>query len=247
MIFFLITQLSLADSLYENGYYGLARIEYERVFFFYPELGREWQSRFQYARAMIKENEADGVQAFESLIDDFPEHKTEARITLAEYYLEKKRYYLAGNILRFTDKTRLKGFGYLFDGQPLEALRMFRTSGDTQLVREINEYLRVPGKSMRTAMALSMVLPGAGEFYAGNSRQAVIDFLVNLGSGLLLYNALHRKMYVDAGLIFVFLVQRFYPASVYHAGKSAKEWNEARQRQWLENIKKDYFKMVKVR
>ncbi len=240
MILFIFVQLALADSLFNNGFYHLARIEYERAIYFYPELGREWQTRLNLANATIEVDELKGVDAFDKLINDFPEYADEARMNLARHYLKTDRYYIASSILAQARDKRTLGFSYLFDGDPRRAMECFARSGDEQLVREIKAYLRTPEKSARTAALLSSIIPGSGELYAGNPKQAVIDFLVNLGSCLLLYNALHQEKFVDAGLIFTFLFQRFYSGSIYQATKSARNWNEDRCKRWLERIKKLY-------
>jgi hypothetical protein len=237
----IVCQLSLADSLYAQRYYELAAVEYEREFFFYPELLNDQVKRLNYAVSLLKSNELKGIAEFNTVIDEFPDSDPKLKITMAKYYIQMENYYQAIQLLSETEEKRLLGFTYLLDNRLSTARNFFIEHGDDELARDIDAYINRPKKSIRTAALLSFMCPGAGEVYASNVKGGVRSFLLNLGSGVLLYNAIRKKKYVDAILIFNFLFQRFYLGSVFNAQKSALEWNKQNKEKWFNELENKYF------
>jgi hypothetical protein len=241
IVLLLFSQFSLADSLYTHGYYDLAHIEYRRVFFFYPELKNTPDARFNCAMSLLNSGDTRGIEELQLVKNDFPGCVQEINNNLAHYYIESGNYYQAGTLLAHTEEKGLLGFVYLLNGQYNDAHALFLENGNQSLVQEIVLYMRKPKKSRETATLLSFICPGAGEIYAGNIKLGIMDFLLNLGSGYLVYNALKQKKYVDATLAFTFLFQRFYFGSIYNAQKSVIERNELERQKWLEHIENTYY------
>jgi hypothetical protein len=237
----LCSQLTLADSLYARGYYEEARLEYLRVFVFYPQLRQNVEARLHYAVSILKKDASKGISELNKLVNEFPQLPINMRREIAEQYINTKRYYLAISLLRDTEERDLLGLVYLLDGQFSNARATFLEDGNIEIADLIDEYLQSPKRSERTAVLLSLFLPGAGEVYAGNSVLGLRDFLMNLGSGYLFYNVLRQQKYVDATLVFLFLLNRFYLGSIHNAQKSAIEHNEKRRREWLERIVHKHF------
>lgn len=237
----LFSQFSLADSLYENGYYELAHIEYERIFFSNPKLKMNPDKRLNNTDALLQFNNAQGIEALQLMKPDFPELEPELNIKMARGFIKRGDYYQARALLKQTEEKKLLGLTYLLDDHPLLAHDVFLNSGDHEIAQEIQLYIRKPKKSPETAVLLSIICPGAGEIYAGNTRLGIMDFLLNLGSGYLMYNALRQKKYVDATLVFTFLFQRFYRGSIYNAQRSALAENEKQRQTWLEHIYYKHF------
>lgn len=242
--FFAFSQLSLADSLYINGYYDLAQIEYKREFFFYPDLKTDCHKRLKFAISLMKNDESKGIKEFNDIINDFPDVEPEIKIKMAKCYLNLGGYYQASELLFQTDEKKLLGLTYLLDDKFFSARELFITTGDYEIANEINTYINQPKKSIRTATLLSFVCPGTGEIYAGNIKLGIKDFLLNLGSGYLLYNAIKQKKYVDALLVFNLLFHRFYLGSIYNAQKSVEQWNEKHKQRWLNEIRNKYFEDI---
>jgi hypothetical protein len=241
IILALCSQFMLADSLYARGYYEEARIEYSRVFYSYPQLRENIEARMRYAISLLKKNQGSGITEIMKLVNEFPELPDGIRREIAEQYIDAGIYYLAIDILRDTGEKDLLGMAYLLDGQYARARAIFHEEGNAEIVALIDDYLQNPEKSEKTAVLLSVFLPGAGEAYAGNPFQGIRDFLMNLGSGYLLYNALRQQKYVDATLVFVFLLNRFYLGSIYNAQKSVIEHNKKRRREWLDAIQQTHY------
>jgi len=246
LIFFLISQSNLAESLYSNSYYGLTTIEYKRLFYFYPQLYTDKNLRLHYATSLLKCNSIKGIAEFQKIAEDFPDIGPRTKLTMAKYYIRVEYYSEAANILSETDEKKLLGYVYLLNNNLYDARNNFDLIGEYGLVGEINNYLKKPKKSITTATLLSFVCPGAGEIYAGNIKSGVIDFLLNFGTGFLFYNAVKEKRYIDAGLIFGFLFNRFYIGSMRNAQKFAYEWNEENRKEWLENLKNKYLREVAI-
>lgn len=241
IILMLCSQLTLADSLYARGYYEEARLEYLRVFVFYPQLRQNVEARLHYAVSILKKDGSKGISELDKLVNEFPQLPINMRREVAEQYINTRRYYLAISLLRDTEERDLLGLAYLLDGQFSNARATFLEEGNIEIADLIDAYLQSPEKTERTAVLLSLFLPGAGEVYAGNSVLGLRDFLMNLGSGYLFYNALRQQKYVDATLVFLFLVNRFYLGSIHNAQKSAIEHNEKRRREWLERVVDTHF------
>lgn len=236
----LFSQFSLADSLYAHGCYDAARIEYLRCFFFYPELKQELNPRLNYAISLFATDKIRGIEELYGVVNDFPEIPDSVRAEIAMKYVEAGRYYLAINLLEDEEENDLLGILYLRDNQFINARNVFLRNGKYEMATKIEDYLQQPIKSEKTALLLSLFLPGSGQIYAGNIRQGIMDFLVNLGSGYLFYNALKQQKYVDASLIFFFLLNRFYLGSLSNAQKSAIEHNEKMRTEWLNAFLKTY-------
>jgi len=237
----LISQLQLADSLYAHGYFEEARVEYLRVFFYYPEFNKNAEVRLRYAISLLNHNQSEGIAELHTLINEFPVLPRSVRVEIAKRFIQSGRFYLAINMLEDTDERKLLGLAYLLDGQFSNALATFIENGDHEIASIIEKHMQHPEKSENTAALLSLFMPGSGEVYADNPGLGARDFLLNLGSGYLIYNALKQHKYVDAMLVFVFLLNRFYLGSIHNAQKSALEYNEEKRREWLAHVIDTYF------
>ena len=234
-------QFFLADSLYAHGYFEPAYIEYQRLFFFYPTLKNNQNQRLHSAHALFVYDTLRGVRELHNIINDFPDLEPGINITMAKYLINSGYYYEATELLSKSNDKELLGLAYLLDDRFTNARNLFIENGAYELANEINKYMKRPKKNPEVATLLSFICPGTGEIYAGNTKIGILDFILNFGSGYLLYNALRQKKYVDAGLVFGLLLNRFYMGSIYNARKSALEKNEHDRSIWLKNIKNRYF------
>jgi hypothetical protein len=241
ILLLLCAQLALADSLYAHGYYDAARVEYLRCFFFYPQMEHEMQPRLRYAISVLDDDETNGVALLNGIVNDFPDLPDKVKNEIAIKYMETGRYYLAVDLLEGGKEKNLLGLAFLLDGQFLNARSTFLRGGNYELAAKIDEFLKHPTKSEKTALLLSLFLPGSGQVYAGDLHRGIMDFLVNAGSGYLFYNALRQHKYVDASLIFFFLVNRFYLGSLNNALKSAFQYNEKQRKAWLDAFLQAHF------
>jgi len=237
----ILAQWSLADSLYAHRYYELAQIEYQREFFVNPHLKKDQHKRLRFAIALMANNTSRGLEEFTTMVDEFPDLKPEIKIEMAKQYVFVGNYYQARELLLETDGKRLLGLTYILEDELSKAQHVFTSIGYHEIALDIDAYRNQPKKSIKTAALLSLICPGAGEMYAGNITLGIKDFLLNAGSGYLLYNAFKQKKYVDAILIFNFLLQRFYLGSLYNAQISAFQANERDRHLWFNKIQNKYF------
>ena len=95
---------------------------------------------------------------------------------------------------------------------------------------------RLPGAGC-VAGTLSAVLPGAGQLYAGRTKDGIIAFIVN---GLFIAGAIeayHRENYVACGVLALFEVG-WYSGNVYSAVNSAHRFNDERRSRRMLELKK---------
>jgi len=240
-VIFFFAQFSLADSLYLHQYYDVAQIEYKREFFFNPELRKNPNKRIKFALSVINDDRNKGLKELQSIIDDFPNLEPDLKVRIAKCHLQLGNYYRARELLTHTDEKNLLGFSYILDGKYISARDFFISIGNDEIADEISTYMNQPKKSMGTATLLSIVCPGAGEIYAGNIACGIRDFLLNFGTGYLIYTTIKQEKYVDAVLVFNFLFHRFYLGSLQNAQKSVDQANKRAQQKWLQEIKRQYF------
>lgn len=239
MILIFLSQFVLAESLFAKRYYDLVSIEYQRLFFFDSSAYNNCQLRLNYTIAVLNQDFFKGYEEVEKLFRDFPEIDTESKTILGRECYNLGNYDIALNILKLTPEKRLLGLSYLFSGQYSNALKEFQIL-DEALAQEIKDFINRPKKSVTRAMLFSALLPGTGEIYAGNVRQGIQDFLLTALSGFILYNSIKNKKYVDAGIIFSFVFNRFYFGSISNAGRIAQVTNDKLETQWLDYIKNKY-------
>jgi len=241
MILFIFAQFALADSLYAHNHFDVAYVEYERTFFFHPELESNPQKRVKYAISLFHHDQYRGIREFHNILQNKPDLAPELKIDIACCYLDSGYAHEASGLFIQTGEKRLLGYTFLFDNRLYSARDVFGSSGDSVIVDEINTHLEMPKKSLRTAALLSIICPGAGEIYGGNTKLGIQDFLLNLGSGYLIYNAVKQKKYIDATLVFSLLFNRFYLGSIQNAQESAAKTNEKSRQIWLSQMKNRYF------
>jgi len=197
--------------------------------------------RVQYAISLFHSDQYRGIKEFHKILQKKPDLIPELKIDIARCYLDSGYFHEASGLFIQTNEKRLLGYTFLIDNRLYSARDVFGLVKDSVIVEEINTYLETPKKSLRKAALLSLICPGAGEIYGGNSKLGLQDFLLNLGSGYLLYNAMKQKKYIDAVLIFSLLFNRFYIGSIHNAQEAAKQTNEKSREIWLEQMKKQYF------
>ncbi len=244
MVFFLLSQCFLAESLYFNNDYDLALVEYKRLFFSDSIFRSNFNLRLHYTIASLKFDFLKGYEEIEKLLGDFPGNEAVARIKLGRELFKIGNYKIVIDILSpiqnpDPETKRLLGFAYLFNYQYHHARRVFLDI-DSTLVLDIEKFIKKPEKSITRAMFLSAVLPGSGEIYSGDIKRGIQGFLLTFLSGFLMYKSIKDKEYVDAGIVFSFAFNRFYLGSISNAQMIAQRQNEESKKKWLDYIKEKY-------
>jgi hypothetical protein len=224
---------SLADSLFNSGFYELARIEYKREFYFRPEFMDRRDKRLNYALSLCYSDQDISYFELQHFHNDFEPLNIQEKKALANSYMYIGDHYTAKELLKSSDEYRLLAYTYILDHEWQKARELLCQKKEFLLTDVIDRYLGQKPRRAGTAMFFSAFCPGAGEIYAGDINTGVKAFLVNAGSGLLLYNAIARKKYIDAALIFNFLFQRFYFGSIFNAKRLVLEYNDRLENEYI--------------
>ncbi len=246
--------LNLADRLLEQGHYDEAITEYKRFIFFNPEdervgyalyrmglahrAGREWQEAIDALKASVRVTQ-------DAKVTD------ERRIILATTLIASGNYNLARlELLRVSEFSRdssprlramyFDGIAslYMFDWDAAEKsfggfYSEYAGGRIVNRAEEVNSVLykaRASYKSAGLAKFLSTILPGSGQMYAGDWRDALNSLALNGLTIGLLANAIYRKDYTDAALISS-ISMRYYMGNRYRAEVDVRKYNESMDRQ----------------
>lgn len=82
----------------------------------------------------------------------------------------------------------------------------------------------------------SSILPGTGQWYAGEFKMGAGAFMLNALGGYLTGKALLEERPVDAGLIFALLWYRYYKGNIQAAEKAVSDYNKAVFEQFREKV-----------
>lgn len=233
--------LSLADSFAEHGYYYEAVTEYKRHLFLqgdtvdgdvYSRLGLSYFYTGEWGKAKVNYQKAMLMTDDDSLRDDYQMQLSACMMgqeenKSAEIELLKIQAFSAfpsmrcrASLLLAVCRVKLgkwdeakRDLGvYLDDSSSIDSL--------------FNGIRKTMYRSPEKARLLSIILPGAGQMYAGDYINSLNAFGLN---GLLLYLMLHslvNREYQDALISFLPLVQRYYKGNYYNAEQICKRRNE---------------------
>jgi hypothetical protein len=249
--------ISIGDMLFEEKRFDESITEYKRFIFFNPESNRKDLAYFKMGlayRSMGNWHHAlDAIgtsikMTYDSKIAD------ERKLLLAKTMIISKDYNLAKlelfNLINSTQSNPIRQKALYFNGVASIYTydwdmankyfdKFYSVSNNENRSRDLNKLLLETNKTYKSpllAQILSAIMPGAGQFYAENWRNGLNAFLLNgLFIGLTA-NAIYKKNYDDASLIFLLLTSRYYMGNIYHAGRDAEKYNENLDRQTAEKV-----------
>lgn len=237
-----------ADLFLEAGFYEEAITEYKRYLYFNPSTELASDAYYKIAHAYKNQNRWDDVvialrQAIHTSAND--SIKQEREIALAATYIAAKRYSLGEilllKILTYTEHPYLKQKALLLHGvaclysSKWEAAQSsfdayFQEQPEPTLQADIDTLLHEARnfsyKSPDDARGLSTLIPGLGQFYVGDYKNALNAFLLNGGLAAWMIYKLWHGYLGDAYVIYYFLFRRYYYGNRYHAQRLAQEYNE---------------------
>ena len=91
-------------------------------------------------------------------------------------------------------------------------------------------------KSPGTALLLSTIVPGTGQIYAGDPRDALNAFALNAGLATLIFTAMKHEYYLEAALLFVYPFRRYYLGNRDNARIAAERSNRVVDQRFRERI-----------
>ncbi|MBT6150145.1 MAG: hypothetical protein HOH74_32185 [Gemmatimonadetes bacterium] len=247
--------LDLADHLYGRGQYDAATTEYKRFVFFHPEDGNTAHAYYRMALALRQDHLwPEAIAGFQAAIERLAHQplRNEMRLDLAVTLIAAAEYESAlhelSEIGRTTTDARLLQRAQYFQGvaqlyrynwfAARQALAqhygMAQTKAEIKQGRRIETLLRqgekLSLKSERKARLYATFVPGLGQVYGGAWKSGINALMVNGLTTFAVLHSLSAGAYVDAGLLFGLVFNRYYFGNRYHAALIARQHNERQAR-----------------
>jgi len=254
------TQLLYADTLFDEGDFDAAILEFKRYLFYHPQ-----SDVLDYARYRIGQSHyynrrpADAQKSLERLLKDYQlsPFRFHARFMLGKTFMDSKNFARARNEFRLitasNEDKKLSAqaqytlaWSYLFERDWYSAIAEFRQVAQFQPDRPLSqkaEHLadttlastRLPRKSPTLARWMSIFLPGSGQIYAGKTTNGLISTVLNASLIYLIVDSIRDKRYVDTVGIYV-IGGRFYWGNIHNAVQGALEYNRSLEDRLLEKL-----------
>ena len=148
---------------------------------------------------------------------------------LPEPWMARKRLYLGAAHFGIRE----------FDLARADLLPLFAAEdvkGRAEFERLMRQAERVSRKSPKTARVLSMILPGAGQFYAGDIKNGINSLLLNALLGYWFVNTGLAYTFVDAAATVTPWLFRYYGGGIRRAGEIVEKKKEERLRKVFSKV-----------
>jgi tetratricopeptide (TPR) repeat protein len=254
------SQVALADFYYEQGFYDEAITEYLRFIYFNPEfpyVAKIYEKMaLCYAELEDWEKAEHAIHKAVSLANG-SDQKYTITFTFIEILIAKKSYSRAEKELlemytmAVQDRYRMRSifllavvyiYSYRWEladmclREYFESSCTYSESVQNQIYDLLTAARELPYKSKEAAVALSVLLPGAGQAYSGKVMQGLNALVVNGAAGTLLAYTILDGYYIDAVVVFLFVFYRFYSGNIYYAEQYALQYNELLNRNIAQQI-----------
>lgn len=133
-----------------------------------------------------------------------------------------------------------RGWNYLFHNDWEKAAEVFGKIDSAATLKNICEEVQKKKYSVSFAKGLSVVFPGAGQFYTGNYVSGIISLGWNVLLGYLTVQAFSAERVFDGMVVGSMLWLRFYNGNLSNAEKFAVEKNELIKNETLDYLQKNY-------
>lgn len=133
-----------------------------------------------------------------------------------------------------------RGWNYLFHDDWEKASEIFGKIDSAAVLKNICEEVQKKKYSVSFAKGLSVVLPGAGQFYTGEYVSGFLSLGWNVLLGYLTVQAFSADRVFDGMVVGTLLWLRFYNGNLSNAEKFAVEKNELIKNETLNYLQKNY-------
>lgn len=251
-------QFQFAETLLENRQYRRAAEEYQRFAFFFPHDSRQRTAIFKAGQALLMAKDpAAALDRFKQIASrQMPDSiAVESYFMIVECHLQMNNITHAvlelNNLIAMSTDIQVRDrsyyrLGWLYIDQTdwASARRSFArisTSGRSRyriddLERELNQADQLPDRNPALAGTLSLI-PGAGQLYCNRYEDALIAFALNVGLFWAAYDAFDQEQYALGGLL-SFVGLGFYAGNIYSAVGDAHKFNQNRNKQFGESLKR---------
>ena len=233
--------LSLAEHYTKLNNYDAAITEYKRFLFFQPDDDKV--PGIYHRIGILHRNLGLLPEAINSIRQSVirtsdKEQKSEYQIDLAVTLIANMDYDLARLELikvlirnpseaLYKRALLLQGVTYVYQFRWEEAQDSFKKFTEDEKLDELLQTTdNLPYKSKLVAKILSGIIPGSGQFYAGNWKSGLNALALNSALGYVTIDSILDKYYVDAIMWTYFIFQRYYQGNLYRAGRAVDEYND---------------------
>ncbi len=243
--------IDIAGQLTNIGQFEQAISIYRRALYFdnnlapqiYQNLAECYIKNNNYQQARYYFNLAANIAATDSIAKELW-----FRI-VATYIIENKLLYAENELLGFEPDTNMyfdKKFAFYYGVVLFKTNRVDQSQKylakyvDSTSINEFNKYIskakKINKKNPKTAMWLSVFIPGAGQAYAGNYPEAANSALLNLATTALYFFVVQQYSLLDAVLSVLPWWHRYYIGGFTKAKKLVASQKKAGLDNLLNNI-----------
>ena len=232
-------QLKYADSLFTAGEYFDAVTEYKRYLFFNNKSENEFFPNYKIGlsyKAGAKLDEAVKYLTLASIKAGSEIEKYDVLTNLARTHILRRTCKQAHKIIdnlmclpeyseKKNDLIYWKGFTYIFEDNWEAAYSQFALLEGKNEIMTICRNVADEKISVTFAKVISYILPGSGQFYAGEYLSGFISLAWNVFLGYHTINAAANDRVFDALTVGNLLWLRFYKGNIQNAEKYATRKN----------------------
>lgn len=237
--FDLLNQKEYADSLYLSQNYFDAIKEYKRLIFFDKENSLTHYSYNQIAKCYKYGGKFEDSYNYFSLsltVANSYKEVFDSKIEICRLNIIQKKIRNAHRILDELEKDSLfndfknqikfwRAWTFYFEMNFEKAHNLFNELNKKEFSEQAKK-LSEESYSLEKAKILSIILPGAGQFYTNNYLSGLGSLAWNLLSGYFTIKAFSNERIFDGIILSNFLWLRFYKGNLENAEKFANQKNE---------------------
>jgi hypothetical protein len=251
-----ILQEQFANELFDNGQYLRAAEEYQRYAFFFARHAKRREMLFKAGKSFLLANDpSTALKLFNQLTSDTPldEIAVEAFFMAARCQLQMNAATHAvvqlNNLVALSDDPAVEDRAYyriawihinrLDWNGALQSLSRISPQGAARydvkaIMGPLEKASAIPQKSPVAAGMLS-ILPGGGQLYCHRYKDALIAFVLNVGTFWAAHEAFDNDQPALGGLL-AFVGVGFYAGNIYGAVNDARKYNIDQKRRYIHQL-----------
>lgn len=254
--------LSFADHLFNEGDYYRAITEYERFLFNFPENIDAPRARIKIGLAYQRGQKwRQAEEELDAVIRDYKgsPYERQAAWELGETYYKSGQFPRAASQYKIFQES-FPGESFAYKAQMRISWCSVRT-GDYKtarkelgLVESSSPYYEpaqgflkdlagldtLNRKSPALSGAMSAVIPGTGQFYAGRYMDGMAALIINAAFIYGAVEAYNKKIYGAFGIL-LFFETGWYGGNIFSAITSAHKYNRVQKENYLNTLEKKYW------